>query len=139
MGCREALHATGTLLFSCEHNLSRQLPALWTAGVLLTLLTGAGVGARLFLSADWHSLAGWFAGALFIPSLALAFGVWTGGSIAFEALYTAWWYIAPGHQMPGLDFMGTTPTSSSPANYALAAVALLAISFWGRRTRLGYA
>jgi hypothetical protein len=35
--------------------------------------------------------------------------------------------------------MGTTPASSSPGPYALAAVALLAVSYWGRRTRLGYA
>jgi hypothetical protein len=91
------------------------------------------------LSADWHSLAAWLADAAFIPSFALALGIWSGSSKAFEAIYVAWWYLGPGHQMPGLDFMGTTPSSSSPATYALAAAFLLAISYWGRRTRLGYA
>ncbi len=139
MGCREARHATGALLFSSEHSLSRQLPALWTAGVFVALLTGSGAGIRLFLAADWHSLAAWLAGALFIPSFALALGIWSGSSKAFEAIYTVWWYLGPGHQMPGLDFIGLTPTSSSPGAYALAATALLVAAYWRRRHSLGYA
>jgi len=139
MGCREARYSTGALLFSSERSLSRQLPALWTAGVLVTLLTGCGLGIRSFLASDWHSLAAWFAGALFIPSAALALGIWSGSSKAFEAIYTVWWYMGPAHQVPGLDFMGITPASGSPAPYALAALALLAAAYWGRRTRLGYA
>jgi hypothetical protein len=138
MGCRESRYATSALLFSSERSLSRQLPALWTAGVLVALLTGSGVAARHLLGADWHGLAAWFAGALFIPSLALALGIWSGSSKAFEATYTLWWYIGPAHQIPGLDFMGTTPASSSPGFYALATIALLAVSYWGRRARLGY-
>lgn len=139
MGCRETRSNTSSLLFSSERSLSRQLPALWTAGVLLALATGAGVGLRLALAADWHSLSAWLAGALFIPSLALALGIWTGGSRAFEALYTVWWYIGPAHQTPGLDFMGTTPASSSPTPFLVATILLLATSYWGRRARLGYA
>jgi hypothetical protein len=139
MGCREARHATSALLFSSERSLSRQLPALWTSGVIVALLTGCGVGIRLFLSADWHSLAAWFAGALFIPSFALALGIWSGGSRAFEAIYTAWWYLGPCHHLPGLDFMGTTPPSSAPTIYAAAACAFLVAAYWRRRARLGYA
>jgi hypothetical protein len=93
----------------------------------------------LFLSADWHSLAAWFAGALFIPSFALALGIWSGGSRAFEAIYTAWWYLGPCHHLPGLDFMGTTPPSSAPTIYAAAACAFLVAAYWRRRARLGYA
>ena len=139
MGCREALHATGALLFSSAHSLTRQLPALWTAGVLVALLTGAGVGIRVVLSADWHTFAGWLAGAIFIPSFALALGTWTGSSKAFEAIYTMWWYVGPAHQMPALDFMGTTRTSTSATTYALAAAALLGAAYWRRRQTLGYA
>jgi hypothetical protein len=139
MGCRETRHSTGALLFSSERSLFRQLPALWSAGVLVALVTGCGAGIRLLLSADWHSFAAWFAGALFIPSFALALGVGSGGSRAFEAIYTAWWYLGPGHQLPGLDFIGTTPASSSPAIYAAAAGVLLVVAYWRRRARLGYA
>ena len=103
------------------------------------MLTGAGAGVRLAIAADWHSFAAWLAGAFFIPSLALALGVWSGGSRAFEAIYTVWWYIGPAHQIPGLDFMGTTPASSSPLFYALAVWFLLAIAYLRRRQGLGYA
>lgn len=139
MGCREARHATGALLFSSERSLTRQLPALWTAGVLVSLLTGSGSAVRLLMSAEWHSLVAWFAGALFIPTLALALGTWSGGSKAFEAIYTIWWYIGPVHQIPGLDFMGSSPASSTPVAYALAALILLAAAFMRRRQSLGYA
>jgi hypothetical protein len=139
MGCRETRYSTRALLFSSERSLSRQLPALWTAGVLVALLTGCGAGLRLLLAGDSHSVAAWLAGAMFIPSLALASGTWTGAGKTFEAIYTVWWYVGSAHQMPGLDFMGTTPASASPAPYALAAIALLAVSYWRRRTSLGYA
>ena len=139
MGCREARFQTGPLLFSSQRNLTRQFPALWSAGVFVALLTGAGTGLQLFLHHDLHSLAGWLAAAVFIPTLALALGVWTGGSRAFEAIYTAWWYIGPAHQIPGLDFMGITPASSSPVTYACAGAILLCIAYFGRRMRLAYA
>jgi len=139
MGCRESRFATRSLLFSSERSLSRQFPALWTAGVIVALLTGSGAGVRLAISGDWHTFAGWLAGAFFIPSLALALGVWSRGSRAFEAIYTIWWYIGPAHQIPGLDFIGTTPSSSSPVIYALAASFLIAAAYLGRRQSLGYA
>jgi hypothetical protein len=139
MGSREARYATQSLIFSAPHALYRQLPAAWAAGVVVAALTGGGVAIRLLVSADWHALAAWFAGVLFIPSMALALGVWSGSSKAFEALYTVWWYIGPAHQSPGLDFMGTTPASRTPMLYLLIAAALLTASYWGRRIRLAYA
>jgi hypothetical protein len=139
MGCREARFHTGALLFSSQRSLTRQFPALWSAGVFIALLTGAGTGLRLLLHHDLHSLAAWLAGAVFIPTLALALGVWTEGSRAFEAIYTTWWYIGPAHQIPGLDFMGITPASRSPVTYACAGAMLLCIAYFGRRMRLAYA
>ena len=139
MGSREARFATQSLIFSAPRPLYRQLPATWTAGVVVAALTGGGVSVRLLLSADWHGLAAWFAGALFIPSLALALGVWSGSSKPFEALYTVWWYIGPAHQAPGLDFMGTAPASQNPGLFLLLAAGLLMASYWGRRVRLAYA
>jgi hypothetical protein len=139
MGCREARHNTSALLFSCEHSLTRQLPAVLGAGVLVSLLTGAGVGIRLVFAVDWHGFAAWLAGAVFIPSLAFALGTWTGNSKTFEALYTVWWYVGPAHQIPGVDFMGIGPASSTPGVYAIAAVLLVMAAYWRRRQSLGYA
>jgi hypothetical protein len=139
MGARETRYATQRLIFSSERALYRQLPAIWVAGAVVALLTGGGVGIRLLLSANMPGFAAWLAAALFIPSLALALGVWSGTSKPFEALYVAWWYAGPANHLPGLDFMGTTAASSRTPFYALAAAGLLAISYFGRRVRLGYA
>lgn len=139
MGAREARYETQPLIFSSPRALYRQLPAAWTAGVLVALLTGAGVGVRLLIGADWQGLMGWLAGALFIPSLALALGVWSGNSKFFEALYTIWWYTGALHHVPRLDFTGGSPDFSTPLAYLAAAGMLLAASFAGRRVRLGYA
>jgi hypothetical protein len=139
MGSREARHATESLVFSSPRALSRQLPAIWSAGVLVALFAGGGVGARLLINGDHQGLAAWFGGAVFIPTLALALGVWTGGSKAFEAIYIIWWYMGPAHHIPGIDFMGTTPASSSPAPYLIATVFLLTAAYWRRRTRMAYA
>jgi hypothetical protein len=138
MGTREARWATQPILFSSPKALHRQLPAVWAAGVVVALLTGSGIGIRLLLTGQWMSLAGWLAGALFIPSLALALGIWSGTSKPFEAIYTVWWYIGPAHHTPGMDFMGTSAASNTPVRFFLAALALLAVSYCGRRIRLGY-
>ena len=99
MGCRESRYATQSLIFSAERVVYRQLAAVWMAGVIVALLTGAGTGIRLLLSGDWRSAIGWFAATLFIPSLALALGAWSGSSKFFEALYTVWWYVGPLHHL----------------------------------------
>jgi hypothetical protein len=139
MGCRESRNATQSLIFSAERVVYRQLAALWTAGVMVALVTGVGVGIRLLFSSNWQMLASWLAGALFIPSLALAFGVWSGSSKLFEAIYTVWWYVGPLHQTPGLDFVGGTRASSSPGLYLSLAAGLLLVACFGRRRQVAYA
>jgi len=139
MGSREKRCATESLIFSSAGALHRQLPAMWLAGVLVSLLTGGGVGLRLLLRGDLAGVAAFLAGATFIPSLALALGVWSGSGKAFEAIYTVWWYMGPANHTPGLDFMGVSAASSSPVTYAIFAVALVSVAYWRRRTHLGYA
>jgi hypothetical protein len=139
MGCRESRYATESLLFSAERVVYRQLAALWTAGVAVAIVTGAGAGFRLLFSAQWQMLAAWLAGALFIPSLALALGVWSGSGKFFEALYTVWWYVGPLHQIPSLDFAGGSRASSSPGLYLILAAGLLLASGLGRRRQVAYA
>jgi hypothetical protein len=138
MGARESRYVTQALIFSSERALQRQLPAVWAAGFTVALLTGSGVAVRLLIGGDWQGLLAWTAGAVFVPSLALALGVWSGRSKAFEALYTVWWYIGPLHHVPAVDFAGTTAASSNAAAYWLAAAALLGTAYMGRRARLGY-
>lgn len=109
LGVREARHHTGELVFCATHPLRRQLPATWLAGVILALLTGSGAAVRLVLGGNWAALTAWSAGALFIPTLALALGCWSGSSKPFEAVYVALWYAGPINGLPALDFMGALP------------------------------
>jgi hypothetical protein len=139
MGAREARYDTQKLVFSCAHALDRQLPAVWVAGVVVAIATGGGLGVRLLIDANWAGLAGWLAGALFVPTFALALGVWSGSSKLFEALYTLWWYVGPMNRVPGLDFTGITRAPFSTQFYLLATMALLMAAYLGRRNKLGYA
>jgi hypothetical protein len=107
--------------------------------VLVAILTGGGLGLHLFFARDLAGLAGWAAGALFIPALALALGVTTGTRKFFEALYTAWWYVGPLHHTPQADFMGTTAQSSTPVPYLAAAAALVLIACTWRAVKLANA
>jgi hypothetical protein len=139
MGTREARYGTGALIFSSPRALSRQLPAAWMAGVTLALVTGAGVGFRLLLARQWPALGAWLIGAMFIPAMALALGVWSGTSKLFEGLYTAFWYVGPLQNAPGLDFMGISPRGVAqgvPVHYLFATAALLAVAWLGRRRQI---
>jgi hypothetical protein len=139
MGAREARHDTQKLVFSCAHALGRQLPAVWAAGVAVAISTGGGLEIHLLIAGDWPGFFGWLAGALFIPTFALALGVWSGSSRLFEALFTLWWYVGPMNHAPGLDFTGAARTLFSTPLYLLATVALLTAAYIGRRGKLGYA
>jgi hypothetical protein len=85
MGIREVQHQTHQLLFSAPHPISRQLPAVWLAGVLLAILTGSGFAQRLLVGGNWRGLFAWLTGSLFIPTSALALGVWSGSAKPFES------------------------------------------------------
>jgi hypothetical protein len=96
------------------------------------------MGLNLLFRHDWHGVSAWLAGAFFVPSLALALGVWSGTSKPFEAFYTALWYVGPMHHTPGLDFTGAAPTAASPTLFVLITITLLAVSYLGRRIKLAY-
>lgn len=139
MGVREARHRTEQLLFSAAHPLRRQLPATWLAGVAVALTTGSGVGVRLVLAGDRAGLLAWTVGALFIPTLALALGCWSGGSKLFEVVYTVLWYAGPMSRIPFLDFMGASNESvatSAPLCYLGLTAVLLGLAVVARRRRL---
>jgi hypothetical protein len=139
MGTREAQFSTGALVFSAPRAIPRQFLASYAAGVLVTALTGFGLALHLLIAGDLAGLAAWTSGVLFIPALALALGVLSGSRKLFEALYTAWWYVGPVHHIRGLDFMGTTPESSTPAAYLAAAALLLLTAYLWRKIKLAHA
>lgn len=131
MGCREARHATHQMVFSAARPLTRQLPATWLAGVIVAALTGSGVLVRLLLARDGSGLFAWLAGMVFIPSLALALGVWSGTGKLFEVIYTLLWYIGPMNRVPALDYVGAS-SDAQPMTFLVAAVVLIALAALGR-------
>jgi hypothetical protein len=139
MGAREARHGTEHLIFSAPRLLSRQLPAGWLVGVLIAAVTGGGVAVRVLLARNYSGFLAWFAGALFIPTLALALGVWTASSRPFEGLFTGLWYIGPLNHVPGFDFTGYANgphTIKDACLYLVLTAALLISALFGRRQQL---
>jgi hypothetical protein len=137
LGTRESRFDTGGLLFSSARPLLRQLPATWLAGVLLAMATGSGAAVRFLAAGDHTALGAWLVGALFIPSLALALGVWSGTSKLFEVIYLVIWYIGPMNHVSTLDYLGATKTGSAegmPLIY-LGLTALLAVTAVAGRKR----
>ena len=101
----------------------------------MTLLTGMGTALRLIGARDWNGLLAWAVGVLFIPSLALASGTWSGSSKPFEALYTVLWYVGPMNGLSALDFMGALPESTAAGVhwiYLGISILLIALACLGR-------
>ena len=137
LGARESRFGTQQLVFSCARILPRQLPAAWLSGVLVATFAGLGAGVRLALAGQGTGLIAWAAGALFIPSLALALGVWSGTSKFFEGLYTALWYTGPLNRVPGFDFTGSAsgPRAGRYALLYLSLTLILVAAAFFRRAR----
>jgi hypothetical protein len=142
MGTRESRFRTDQVLFSSPRPLGRQLLALWVAGILVTTGLASGVLLRLLIAGDLPAVCAVAAAALFIPSWALASGVWSGGGKMFEAVYIMAWYLGPINHQPSLDFMATTDTAIA-AKFPVVMLLIAGTLFWGallgRRRQLGIA
>lgn len=135
LGNRELRHRTNQLVFSAAHPLPRQLPATWLAGLTIALIMGSGLAMRLVLGGHWDVLFAWSVGAAFIPSLALALGIWSGSSKLFEVVYVVLWYAGPMNRVPFLDYMGVTGeiiATGVPLYYLGLVVLLLGLAVVGR-------
>jgi len=133
MGNREWKENTFQMVFSSARPVLRQLPAAWLAGVLATALFGIAAAVVFLLNGDLSGLAGWVGAVVFVPTLALALGVFSSGSRLFEVVYLIWWYGGPFQKTAGMDF-----TTGAPQFYLLAAAGLLLLSaYWrGRQVRV---
>jgi hypothetical protein len=142
LGTREARYGTQQLLYSCADILPRQFSAAWLAGVAVTALLGSGAVLRLALAGQTGGVLAWAAGAVFVPSLALALGVWSGTSRFFEGLYTMLWYMGPINRVPGLDFTGAASGAQAgriSLTYFVITAIVLAAALFGRFRQLRHA
>lgn len=139
MGNRERRHQTYQIVFSVAHPLRRQLLANWTAGLVIALITGSGVAVQLISAGSWYALFAWIAGAIFIPSLALVLGVWSGGGRLFEITYVLLWYLGPVNRIRVLDYIGVTSEINTfviPIVYLMISILLFGIAMLGRQRQL---
>jgi hypothetical protein len=94
---------------------------------------GMGFGAFLSMSmgGDGQGLLALLSAAIFIPSLALASGVWSKSNKLFEVLYIFIWYFGPINHLLGLDYIGTQG-SGSPEVFIPLSVLLVTLAIFGR-------
>ncbi len=139
MGTREAIHRTDALLFSSPRPVARLLAAQWLAGWMIAVMVSAGALARFAVTGEWESFAALLAGVVFIPSMALACGTWSGGAKLFEVLYLILWYGGPMNRIPPIDFVGTTQPAAGPGApiaFLMVAAGLMGLAVLGRRRQL---
>jgi hypothetical protein len=131
IGSREIHNNVQQMTFSSASPLWRQLPAQWLAGFIVTLLVGIGAVLRFLIDRDTTGLLALLSGAIFIPSLALASGVWSGTSKLFEILYISIWYIGPLNKGLPLDFIGAN-NNGRPEFFLPVSIVLIVFAFLGR-------
>lgn len=134
MGNRELTHNTQQMVFSSAAPLMRQLPATWLAGFLVTALTGSGAALKLLGAGDGIGLLAWFSGALFIPSFALALGVWSNSHKLFEVLYVTMWYLML-NKIYAVDYLGAY-SDGNLGFFLPFSIVLVIAAFFGRATQL---
>ena len=135
LGNREARDNIQQLTFSYASPLWRQLPAQWLAGLVIMLAMSSGAIVNFILNNEMNSLLALVAGAVFVPSLALALGVWSGTSKVFEIVYITLWYVGPMNRVQEVDFIGSSGMSN-PMTFLLLSFILIAAAFIGRKTQL---
>lgn len=138
MGQREARFQTGQLVFPAVYPLARLVAPAWLAGLLVTIAAESGVLLGRLVYAQPLDLLTWCLSVLFIPTLALALGVWGRSSKPFEVIYPILWYLGPFNPQNGLvilDYLGIHPNApviASPAGFASVTVLLLMLALLGR-------
>jgi ABC-type transport system involved in multi-copper enzyme maturation permease subunit len=135
LGNREMRNNTHQMVFSSAAPLMRQLPASWLAGFIVALLTGSGAALKLLAAGDGVGLLAWFSAALFIPSFALALGVWSNGNKLFEVLYVAMWYVGPMNNVYTIDYIGTKGDGNI-GFFIPFSIVLIVLAFIGRARQL---
>lgn len=139
MGVRELKNHTSDIIFSGLSPLRRQIPASWCAGFAIALATGIGLAVRLLLAGNLAGVFAWLVGAMFIPTLALALGIWTRSNKTFEVVFLLIMFVGVMNQLQALDFMGSMETSVEkgiPLVYLIMTVLLMPLILLGRKKQL---
>ena len=135
MGNRERRYQMDQIIFSGAHPLRRQLSASWIAGFIIALIASGCISAIMIAIGKEFTIVSWLAGSMFIPSLAVALGIWSGGPRLFELVYILWWYLGPVEGVPLFDFMGVSHMAIETGvsiYYLIASILLILFAIIGR-------
>nr|WP_305882944.1 ABC transporter permease [Halobellus rarus] len=139
LGVREQRYRTAELVFTAPHPHG-QLAAVYLGGVAVAIVAAGGVLVTLATSGALAALGAVLVGALFVPALGLASGIWLGTPRAFEVVFLTLWYLGPMNAVYTLDFVGAHPETiarGTPLGVAAAAVMLLIAAVIGRSRQIG--
>lgn len=139
MGNRELLNQTYLTIFTTSHFSRRQLPALWISGLIVMLLASSGYLLRILVYGETTLFLPFLIGLAFVPSLALALGVWTNGKRTFEVFYLILWYTSIQDGAAPLDFRGGTQAAADSGVYIYylgITLLLITLALLGRKKQL---
>jgi hypothetical protein len=134
LGTREHVYGTEQFVYPTMQPIRRQFVAQWLAGVLLALALAGGALVHWGVRGDLTGIEGILAGAVFVPTLALACGAFSGTTRLFEIVYLVLWYVGPMNRTM-FDF---TRGANAPG-FLLASIVLLVLAVAMRKLRLQYA
>lgn len=134
LGTRETVYATEQFVYPTVHPIRRQFVAQWLAGVLLALASAGGSLVHWTVAGNLTGVDGVLAGAIFVPTLALACGALSGTTRLFEIAYLVLWYLGPMNRTP-FDFT----QGAYAQQFTLASVVLFVLAIGARSVRLRYA
>ncbi len=110
LGSREKIYGTKQIVFTAPKVLSRQLFAGWGAGILWGLFLSSATIFRLVLEYNFYGVFAIITGIIFIVTLALSGGIFTGGTKLFQMIYVIMFYGLI-QKFSFLDYLGTTSKS----------------------------
>ena len=84
---------------------------------------------------DNVGLLAWLSAAIFIPSFALASGVWSNSHKLFEVLYVTMWYLGPMNKVYEVDYLGAN-SDGNIGFFIPLSIALIIAAFIGRARQL---
>ena len=90
---------------------------------------------KLLGAGDTVGLLAWFSAALFIPSFALASGVWSNSHKLFEVLYVTMWYLGPMNKVYAVDYLGAN-SNGNIGFFVPFSIFLVVAAFIGRARQL---
>jgi hypothetical protein len=135
MGTNETYYRTHQLIFTAMNPVRNQFIMLWLSGVIVAYLTGSGAIIHFLIAQEWDNLIAIAVGGLFIPTLAVVLGIWSGNGKLFQVVFMLMWYLGPLNKWGIMDFMGAVQESLDrglSVYYLLATMILLLLAVIGR-------